>query len=147
MVIDSGKDSGLPKKNLPRHNILLLAMAAASLAFAAWFSVSTLRNSAIPFERAGWLRARQEENWSVRSRMARDLVSRSVLIGQSRDQLIERLGDPESYSDATDRQLYYLIREDWDWIDPVRVDHLLISIDQNGQAADARIDVFERRKR
>ena len=80
----------------------------------------------IASDRAQWLQAREEEDWRVRSRVAKDLLNRNVLIGQSRSQLLTLLGEPDKYADASDQQLYYLIREDWDGIDPTRPDHLLI---------------------
>ena len=76
--------------------------------------------------------------------MAKDLINRKSLLGQTRSQLVQLLGDPENYRDTTDRELYYLIREDWDWIDPSRRDHLLITLDQNGRAVDTKITVIKR---
>jgi hypothetical protein len=61
--------------------------------------------------------------------------------------VIALLGDPETYSDATDRQLYYLVREDWDVIDPIRRDHLLVSLDPAGRTVAARIEIFRRNNR
>lgn len=79
--------------------------------------------------------------------MATDLVNHNKLIGQTRGQLIALLGDSEKYSDATDQQLYYLIREDWEGIDPIRRDHLLITTSQDGSVVTARIIVFKKTNR
>jgi hypothetical protein len=122
-------------------------VATTSSAVIAWFVLKHANDRALPFERTRWLQARKEADSRVLTRMAKDLVDHDALLGQSRSQLVELLGEPERYADATDRQMYYLIREDWDWIDPVRRDHLLISTDGNGRAVDARIDVFKRKER
>jgi hypothetical protein len=117
---------------------------ATVLALSSWFALSYLKSRPIPFEKARWLQAREEENWRVRSAMAKDLINRKVLIGQTRDQVTALLGQPEDYSDASTHQLYYLVREDWDWIDPTRQDHLLVSTDESGRTVAAKMDIFQR---
>jgi len=54
------------------------------------------------------------------------------------------LGEPEEYSGAKENELYYLIREDWSGVEPVRRDQLLITTDQNGRAVTAVITVFKK---
>ena len=130
-----------------RRRIFLLILAVTAAAFIAGLGLRHLNNRPLAFERSHWLQAREEEDWPVRSRMTRDLLTRNLLIGQNRNQLVELLGEPENYPDATGRQLYYLIREDWDWIDPIRRDHLLITLDHAGRVIDARIEVFQRQRR
>jgi glycine/D-amino acid oxidase-like deaminating enzyme len=126
--------------------VLFLVVVTASAALIAWFALKHESDRPMAFDREHWLQARRDKDFNVLSRMARDLVERKALIGESRAHLIELLGAPEKYQDATDRQMYYLIRENWNWIDPVRRDHLLIAIDENGRAVDARIDVFRKKQ-
>lgn len=122
---------------------LLLALGGIALAIAL-FGLKRMSDAPLPFERTRWLQAREEEDWRLRSRMAKYLITRNALVGQSRYQLVELLGKPENYSDATDQELYYLIREDWDGVDPVRVDHLLITTDTSGRAVRTVIKVFRK---
>ena len=137
-----------PQEGLAKNRvILLLLVATASAAVIAWFALKYVNDQPLAFERSRWLQAREKEDSRVLTRMAKDLIARKALIGQSRSQLIELLGDPEKYSDATDSQLFYLISEKWNGVDPVRRDHLLISLDENGRAIDARIDVFKKNQR
>lgn len=76
--------------------------------------------------------------------MARDLIVSHSAIGRTRGDLVVLLGQPEKYSDTKENQLFYLIREDWSGVDPVRIDHLVITMDHNGRAISAVIDVFKR---
>jgi hypothetical protein len=117
-------------------------VAALVVLVVGWAVRHHVNASPLRFEHSNWVQAREDEDWRMRTRMATDLVNRRNLIGQNRTQLIQLLGNPEKYSDATDQQLYYLVREDWDWIDPVRVDNLLISLDQDGRAVNATIAVL-----
>lgn len=136
------------QKGISRHRVvLLLLVATTSSAVVAWFALKYTSNFPMRFERTRWVQARSQEDTWVLKRMSKDLIERKALIGETRSQLIEMLGAPENYSDATDRQMYYLIREDIDGVDPVRRDHLLISLDQNSRVVDARIVVFEKRGR
>jgi len=98
----------------------------------------------VAFERPAWIGARTEEDWRLRSRMARRLVADHELLGKDRAQIAALLGEPEKYSDATNAQMYYLIREEWSGIDPVRRDHLLVSTDQNGRVVKIEIVVFRK---
>lgn len=128
-----------------RRVVLLLLVAVTSSAVIAWFALKYTNNRPMAFEKTRWMKARNEGDERVLNRMSKDLIQRNALIGESRSQLIDLLGAPEKYTDAGDRQMYYLIREDWDWIDPVRRDHLLISLDPNGRAVETRIDVWRRK--
>jgi hypothetical protein len=129
-----------------RRIILLLLVACTSLAVVSWFALKYTSDRPMAFDKTQWLQARNEYDSRVLSRMAKDLIERKALIGESRSQLVELLGAPEQYSDSTDREMYYVIREDWDGIDPVRLDHLLISLDQDGRAFEARVDVFRKKQ-
>jgi hypothetical protein len=120
-------------------------MAVTSSAVVAWFALKYTSERPMAFEKDRWMKARNEGDERVLNRMSKDLIQHNTLIGETRSQLIDQLGAPEKYTDATDRQMYYLIREDWDWVDPVRREHLLISLDPNGRAAEARIDVWRKK--
>jgi len=132
--------SGTVRLGISKHRtIVLLLVIITSSAVVAWFVLKYTSDWPMSFERTRWMQARNEDDSRVLTRMAKDLIGRRALIGETRTQLVEMLGAPENYTDATNRQMYYLVREDWDWIDPVRRDHLLVSLDQNGRAIDARI--------
>ena len=136
----------MPRNLSATQRVLVLLSVATVLAVSSWFALSYINSRPIPFEKNRWLQAREEENWGVRSAMAKDLINRKALIGQTRDQVTALLGEPEKYSDASSHQLYYLVREDWDWIDPSRQDHLLVSTDESGRTIAAKIDIFQQHR-
>jgi hypothetical protein len=135
----------LAKNGSKTRFVLVLLSAAAVLAVSSWFVLRYV-DSRVRFEKTRWLQAREEESWGVRSAMAKDLINRNALIGQTRDQVIALLGEPEKYSDASPHQLYYLVREEWDWIDPARRDHLVVSTDESGRTIAAKIDIFQQHR-
>ena len=127
-----------------RRLFMLLLLAIASAAAVAWLALGYTPNRPMAFEKNRWTKARNQGDERVLNRMSNDLILRNALIGETRKQVIDLLGEPEKYDNATDRQMFYLVREDWDAIDPVRLDHLLILLDPNGRVVEARIDVWRK---
>jgi hypothetical protein len=113
---------------------------AAVIAFAA-LACDTTRTA--PFERARWDLARVEGNWVAREAMGRHLVEARSLIGLSRASLTMMLGEPERYSPQEPGRAFYLVREDYGSdIDPVLVDHLVVTLGPDDVVRDAAIERY-----
>ena len=125
---------------------MCLVLAVVLLAVGAKQALHYWNFAPMAFEHGRWVQAGEREDWCVRTKMAKYLVSHKELLSQERTRILQVLGEPEHYTDVPERQLDYLVREDWDWIDPSRVDHLVISFDQNDRAVEARIDVLKIRE-
>jgi hypothetical protein len=119
--------------------VVMAGLATLLLAALALYSIHKIP---VAFERARWLGAGEEGDWRIRTRMAEDLISRKLILGKTRREVVAMLGEPEKYLDIKENQLYYTIREEWSGVDPVRIDNLLITTDKNDRAATAVITVF-----
>lgn len=94
----------------------------------------------ITFDKTKWLEQTSPyiDN-SVRAAMARDLVNRKVLIGKSRSEVIEMLGELEEKDHQESKEISYTIGEAYFGIEPTWTEFLIISIDDNNKVKDVEI--------
>ncbi len=83
----------------------------------------------------------RETEWEFRPRMARDLVSRNILIGKSRAEIIEMLGkDGDEGLYAPNKIRYELESIYGRNIDPVAHELLIVTFNQENKAEKAEIE-------
>lgn len=86
------------------------------------------------FDKEKWNEAKVNESWSLRQKMAQYLIDEQTLIGKDKMEIIELLGKPEEYSNVSKDEMYYTIDLYYGHdIDPVRVEHLILSLDENNK--------------
>jgi hypothetical protein len=110
--------------------ILVSAIALAGLTGSVWLWSVAVRGEA--FEPDRW-RADLDERQGVRLRMARRLMWEGTLIGKSRPELVELLGEPQPTGSLGPNHLVY-------WL-AIRGDQstwLVLRLDPDGRVAEAR---------
>ena len=66
----------------------------------------------------------------VRKSMAQYLENNNILIGKSKHEVIEMLGESEDFSDIPSNELYYTLECDYGYdIDPVKIEYLIVILD------------------
>ena len=95
----------------------------------------------IPFDGERW---RSESslhiNYPYRPGMARNLVSKKLLIGKTRNEIQEMLGEPEPPPEKIKNKFTYTLEEDYGWdIDPIFTEWLEITFTQENKVEQAEI--------
>ncbi|WP_298393071.1 hypothetical protein [Flavobacterium sp.] len=73
--------------------------------------------------------------------MINDLTLNHKLIGLSKIELVELLGEPENYSNVEPNSIYYNIVTDYGFdIDPVYIKNLKIEFNQSNQVKSFKIE-------
>ena len=94
----------------------------------------------IKFNKSDWSKS-SDGFYLNRDKMITDLTSNHKLIGLSKIQLLELLGEPENYSDAEPNSIYYNIVTDYGVnIDPVYIKNLRIKFNKLDQVESYKIE-------
>lgn len=94
-------------------------------------------NSKTPFDKNQWIDAKDSGKWSIRKRMADDLIENKTLIGKTKSEIVQLLGDPKSFSDIPNDQLYYSIELDYGMdIDPVKIEYFIVTLNSESQVIE-----------
>jgi hypothetical protein len=94
-------------------------------------------NSKTPFDKSQWIDAKDSGKWSIRKRMAGDLIENKTLIGKKKSEIVQLLGEPERFSNIPNNQLYYTIELDYGMdIDPVKIEYLIVTLNSESQAIE-----------
>ena len=120
-----------------RNKIILI------LIFSICFSLclSCRYRSEIPFEREKWQGEHSPHTNDInRPGMARNLVNQKLLIGKTREEIREILGKPEPMPEGTQNQIiHYTLEEEYWIIDPVFIEWLEITFNQENNVEKAEI--------
>jgi hypothetical protein len=128
-----------PEEDVARPNsrrrvwiILVAAVVLAGLAGSAWLWSAAVRGQA--FEPDRW-RADIDAREGARLRMARRLMWDGTLIGKSRPELVELLGEPQPPGSLGPDHLVY-----WLALHGDRSDWLVLRMGPDGRVAEARVN-------
>lgn len=73
------------------------------------------------------------DDFTVREKMARYLISEKILIGKSLDEIDRLLGQKSSKIDDKNKVYYEISEEYGSDIDPVALEVIIVHLDQNGK--------------
>jgi hypothetical protein len=122
-------------KSTPFLYYLVLCIVLVFIGFVfVWY----MNHRAISFDRNIWL----DENGSdstLRLRMVEDLTSQYHLIGMTRGEIINLLGDPEIISDVGKNVMYYCLREQHDTNGQSSIDDLILILDDSDHVKEVKI--------
>lgn len=94
----------------------------------------------IKFNKTDWSK-RSDGFYLNRDKMINDLILNHKIIGLSKIELLELLGEPENYSYAEPNSIYYNIVTDYGFdIDPVYIKNLKIEFNQSEQVLSYEIE-------
>ncbi len=94
----------------------------------------------IKFNKVDWLKS-SDGFYLNRDKMINDLTLNHKLIGLSKIELVELLGEPENYSNVEPNSIYYNIVTDYGFdIDPVYIKNLKIEFNQSNQVKSFKIE-------
>ncbi|RUS45857.1 hypothetical protein [Cohnella sp. AR92] len=83
----------------------------------------------LKFEHQNWIEAKDNASWKIRKSMAQDLINRQLLENMNKNQVIRLLGDPETFADVPENEMYYTIEEKYGYdIDPIRLEYLIVKL-------------------
>lgn len=95
----------------------------------------------IPLEKAKWDARDYEDRVQFRPGMARKLVFDKSLIGKSRTEIIEMIGEYEESHDSSPNIIRYGLEAIWGWnIDPIAIEYLKIYFDSENKVEKAEIE-------
>lgn len=102
----------------------------------------------VPFERTKWFALEEGLGWEVASQfrpgMARKLVAENILIGKSRAEIFELLGDNEDDGFDSEKEIRYGLEEIYGWnIDPVAIEYLKITFNSEDRCEKAEIEFYK----
>jgi hypothetical protein len=126
--------------------LLLLFSLATFLSIVVLIGVSMEADRpifSVTFDRAQWDRNRRSAEPltdALQTRMARNLISKNFLIGKTKAEIIKLLGKPSTDSTTNKSTMRYPLRTKYDIIDPVRIDELIIDLDDRSIATQAKIE-------
>lgn len=104
------------------------------ICFLILFTVIGCGNTETKFNHDAWIKAKDTASWGIRKDMAKDIVNRQLLIDKSSKEVNDILGTPEVYSDVEANKFYYIIEMNYGHdIDPVKIMHLIVSLDSKGK--------------
>lgn len=93
------------------------------------------------FDPVAWRDAGADYQDNARQPMADRMVARQTLIGKTRDEVIQMLGEPESPVVFDTRQMYYRLGyERWGFLEP-DFEYLHLQFGPDGRVCDALIHV------
>ena len=127
-----------------KSNIMLyFIVLCAGLVLISYFIVQYFNQRPIDFNKQVWLNELAPD-YSTRFRMVEDLIKRYKLTGMKREELVNLLGQPENYTDVDSASAYYLLKEKYDVIDPISIDHLVLLFDSTGHIREYKIKHWEK---
>lgn len=98
--------------------------------------------STIPYEKQNWLKADVTgtiTGKNLRPGMARYLTEQKVLIGKSREEIVEMLGDGEEREIYGRKTIIFGLEEIYRSIDPIAFEFLNVSFDKENKVEKAEI--------
>lgn len=117
----------------------ILGMAQLIICIFLLFTTIGCSNSRVTFKHDEWIRANDEFLYE-RKKMAVDLVDSKMLVGISKQEVIELLGAAENFSESD--KLYYTIEIDYGSdIDPVKIEYLVVSLGSEEQVSSVFIEI------
>lgn len=112
------------------------------LLLTAFFMFFIYKNSLMPFNHNVWVESKNIDGFIVREKMARYILRENTLMGKSKDEIDQLLGESASKQD-TQNKLYYEISEKYgNDIDPIAVEFLIVFLDQKGKAIRTEISTI-----
>ena len=123
---------------------LLKAIVVFTLIFLSLNCNSRMGITPISFDKTKWLESSTvEQSINVRPGMARDLINRKTLIGKSCSDVIDLLGKPaHEYDYQGSKKLLFDVAEIYRGIDPVQIESLEVTLDENKKVMDAKIKLI-----
>jgi outer membrane protein assembly factor BamE (lipoprotein component of BamABCDE complex) len=110
-----------------KYIIFLMIIASLSLS-------TGCKESKISFNKVKWMNSQSKSevdiDWDMRKNMAEDLVDKKTLIGKTKSEVIQLLGEPEKLEDIPENELYYLSYIKYGDIDPTRIEYLICTLDE-----------------
>lgn len=95
----------------------------------------------IPFEKTKWNARDSEDRVQFRPGMARKLVNDKSLIGKSRTEIIEMIGEYEESHDPSPNIIRYGLEDIYrENIDPIAIEYLKINFDSENKVEKAEIE-------
>ncbi len=108
------------------------------------FTIIGCNNAEIKFNHDAWIKAKDTASWDIRKKMAKDIMNRQLLINKSEKEVNDILGTPEAYADVETNKLYYIIEMNYGYdIDPVKIVHLIVSLDSKGKVIKVSEETIE----
>ena len=123
--------------------ILFLLIILLPLLTSCRATIEQKRNmiSPIPFEKAKWDARDYEDKVQFRPGIARKLVADKSLIGKSRAEIIELLGESQESHDTSTNVIRYELEGIYGWnIDPIAIEYLKITFDVENKVGKAEIE-------
>ena len=102
----------------------------------------------VPYEKQKWFGldegSGRETEWEFRPKMARDLVNRKILIGKSRQEVIEMLGKDGDYGLYSPDKIRYELEQIYGRnIDPIAIENLIVTFNQENKVEKAEIQFIK----
>ncbi len=118
-----------------RNKIVLILVFSICLSLC----ISCAYKGEIPFERERWLKENALTKGNCRPAMARNLISQNLLVGKTRNEILEMLGKLENMSEEMQNKISYTLEEEFWIIDPVSIEWLEITFNQEDKVEKAEI--------
>lgn len=100
--------------------------------------------SAVPFEKEKWksfdVLSNADSNFNLRPKMARYLTENKILIKKSRGEVYEMLGNQNEQRFSESKNIYYELQDFYRSIDPVAIELLVITFDNEDKVEKAEIE-------
>jgi len=97
-----------------------------------------------PFDSAKWRSLDSLSEGEELLAMARDVVTRRLLVGKSRAEVLGLLGET-SYERKPQNELRYALRDEFSGIDPIGGDYLVVVFDAGDRVIEVRHEEWHRR--
>ena len=99
----------------------------------------------VAYERQKWFgldeELGRETEWEFRPKMARDLIGRNILIGKSREEIIEMLGKDGDYGLYSPNKIRYELEQIYGRnIDPIAIENLIMTFNRENRVEKAEIE-------
>ena len=103
-----------------------------------FFMSTSCTNKTTVFNKEKWINTRKHSeidiDWNVQKSMAQDLIDKNMLIGKTKSEIIQLLGEPAKLTDISRDELYYKIEVEYDGIDSVKLEYLIITLNSESFA-------------
>jgi hypothetical protein len=111
----------------------------ASIILSSAFLLFSCESKDVRFNKISW-NEKNDGFYTNRKEMVNDLISNHLHKGMSYEELVEKLGTPENYSEMDANTIAYAIVEDYGWdIDPVETKILRIKLSKDSLVEDYEI--------
>ena len=98
----------------------------------------------MPFEKQKWKTSDKETDWKYRPKIARDLVNKKLLIGKSRAEIFEMLGENNNHEWDSGKNIKYELEQIYGTnIDPIAIEYLVVTFDNEDKVEKTEIQFYK----